>query len=153
MYTSGANNVFNDNDWGVGSTWQGEMENLGGIIDLKKGGYTSLEKFRLIAAATIKILEDYVDGSTEKYILNRSQLTHMLGLVEKIPDYEYKNPSAFAIGYTIAINSNYTTLQIDEQTFTVISTINNKIDDKSYTFLSDSDIIRYARLCLLNKIK
>ncbi|AHL67524.1 hypothetical protein DH26_gp025 [Chloriridovirus anopheles1] len=62
---------------------------LGGVVNLKKSGYTVSEKFRLIAAATIKLMNETHD--TE--VLSEAGLTRMLGLVEQMPDFEFKNPS------------------------------------------------------------
>lgn len=119
---------------------------LGGVINLKKSGYTSLEKFKLIAAATIKLLNEIND--TE--VLSDAGLTRMLGLVEKIPAYEFKNPSAFAMGFIIALNSKH--LNINKEWLNKIIDLNKEIEDKIVK-ISDFDIVRYTRLCLLNKFK
>ena len=120
---------------------------LGGVIDLKKSGYTIDEKFKLIAVATIQIIND------SEEILNNHQIAHMLRLVEKVPDFEYKNPSAFVMGYMVAINSNYQTLEIDKNMLETILKINVDIEDKLFHKIENTDIIRYTRLCLLHKIK
>lgn len=120
---------------------------LGGAINLKKSGYTNEEKFKLIAAATIKIINDYEE------LLSNPSLTRMLSLVDRIPDFEYKNPSAFAMGYIVALSSNYTTLEIDRNMLETVFKINDEIDDKIFSKIENVDILRYARLCLLNKLK
>jgi hypothetical protein len=120
---------------------------LGGAINLKKSGYTNEEKFKLIAAATIKIINDYEE------LLSNPSLTRMLSLVDHIPDFEYKNPAAFAMGYIVALSSNYTTLEIDRDMLETVFKINVDIDDKIFSKIENVDILRYARLCLLNKLK
>jgi hypothetical protein len=122
---------------------------IGGVVNLKKSGYTVNEKFRLIAAATIKIMNDFEFEEA----LTDAQLAHMLTLVEKIPDFQYKNPSAFAMAYVVAINSNYKTIEINKQVLTTVLQINGEIEDKLFSKIDDSDIIRYTRLCLLNNLK
>ena len=122
---------------------------LGGTINLRKSGYTINEQFKLIAAATVKLLGDF----EFEHSLSTSGLTHMLSLVEKIPDFEYKNPSAFAFGYIAAINSDYTTHQINKPVLEQVFKINREIEDKLFTKIDDIDIVRYTRLCLLHKLK
>lgn len=130
---------------------------LGGVINLKKSGYTVNEKFKLIALATINLIND-LDFSPShsgkaKYTLQNDEIKHVLSLVEKIPDFEYKNPSAFVMGYLVAIHSNYTTIEINKNVLKDIFHINNEIDDELFTKIEDVDIVRYTRLCLFNKLK
>lgn len=120
---------------------------LGGAINLKKSGYTTEEKFKLIATATIKIMNEYEE------LLSDPGLTRMLTLVEKIPDFEYKNPSAFAMGYVVALNSNYKTLEIDQEMLETVFKINREIEDRIFSKIENVDIVRYVRLCLLNNLK
>lgn len=122
---------------------------LGGAVNLKKSGYTINEKFKLIAASTLKIISDFEFEEALSY----PQMTHMLSMVEKIPDYEYKNPSAFAMAYMVAIHSNYKTLEIDKNMLESIFKINKEIEDKLFAKIDEVDIIRYVRLCLLNNIR
>lgn len=122
---------------------------LGGVINLRKSGYTINEQFKLIAAATAKLLNEF----EFEYSLSISGVTRMLTLVEKIPDFEYKNPSAFAFGYIVAINSDYTTLQINKTVFEQVCKMNKEIEDKLFAKIEDIDIVRYTRLCLLQKLK
>lgn len=122
---------------------------LGGVVNLKKSGYTINEKFKLIASSTLKIISDFEFEEALSY----PQMTHMLSMVEKIPNYEYKNPSAFALAYMVAIHSNYKTLEINKTMLESIFQINKEIEDKLFSKIENADIVRYVRLCLLNNIK
>lgn len=122
---------------------------LGGVINLKKSGYTTNEKFKLIALATINIIND-LDGNIT---LNIDEITHLLSLVEKIPDFEYKNPSAFVMGYLVAIQSDYNNIKINKNVLEDVLQINTYIEDQLFSKIEDVDIIRYTRLCLFNKLK
>lgn len=122
---------------------------LGGVINLKKSGYTNSEKFKLIALATINIINDL----NEKIMLNVDEITHLLSLVEKVPDFEYKNPSAFVMGYLVAIHSDYNNIQINKNMFDNMVQINTYIEDQLFAKIEDVDILRYTRLCLFNKLK
>jgi hypothetical protein len=123
---------------------------LGGAINLKKSGYSNEEKFKLIALSTINVLNDL---DYDDRILSNPEITHMLSLVEKIPDYKYKNPSAFVMGYMVAKQSNYNTLEINKNMLQTVLDMNKKIEDELFSYVGDIDIIRYTRLCLLNKLK
>lgn len=121
-----------------------------GMINLKRGNYTTSEKFKLIAVATINVINDY-DVSE---ILSNAQILHMLTLVEeKIPDFQYKNPSAFVMGYIVAINSDYKNLRINTDVLETIFEINKNIDEKIFSKIDNVDILRYTRLCLLHNLK
>ncbi|CCV01699.1 hypothetical protein IIV22_022R [Invertebrate iridescent virus 22] len=122
---------------------------LGGVINLKKSGYTINEKFKLIALATINIIND-LDGNIT---LNLDEITHLLSLVEKIPDFEYKNPSAFVLGYLVAIQSDYTNIKINKNVLEDVLEINTYIEDQLFSKIENADIVRYTRLCLFNKLK
>ncbi|CCV01867.1 hypothetical protein IIV30_021R [Invertebrate iridescent virus 30] len=122
---------------------------LGGVINLKKSGYTINEKFKLIALATINIIND-LDGNIT---LNLDEITHLLSLVEKIPDFEYKNPSAFVLGYLVAIQSDYTNIKINKNVLEDVLEINTYIEDQLFSKIENVDIVRYTRLCLFNKLK
>lgn len=122
---------------------------LGGVINLKKSGYTINEKFKLIALATINIIND-LDGNIT---LNLDEITHLLSLVEKIPDFEYKNPSAFVLGYLVAIQSDYTNIKINKNVLENVLEINTYIEDQLFSKIENVDIVRYTRLCLFNKLK
>jgi len=125
--------------------------NLGtGLINLKIGNYTPSEKFKLIAAATINTINDY-DVSE---IISNAQTIHMLSLVdENIPDFEYKNPSAFVMGYLVASQSDYQRITINQDVLDDIIQINKDIEDQLFSKIEDVDIVRYTRLCLLNKLR
>jgi Family of unknown function (DUF5770) len=123
---------------------------LGGAINLKKSGYTIEEKFKLIVLATINVINDL---DIENMVLSSPEITHVLSLVEKIPDFQYKNPSAFVLGYIVAMYSDYKTLDIDESVLEICFQINKEIEDNLFTKIENDDIIRYTRLCLINKIK
>jgi hypothetical protein len=121
-----------------------------GLINLKIGNYTPNEKFKLIAVSTIKIINDY-DVSE---LISDAQTTRILSLVdEKIPDFQYKNPSAFVMGYVVAINSDYKTLEIDKSMLKTIFEVNKNIEQRLFSKIDNVDIIRYTRLCLLHKLK
>jgi hypothetical protein len=120
-----------------------------GLINLKIGNYTPNEKFKLIAASTIKIINDY-DVSE---LITDAQATHILTLDEKIPDFQYKNPSAFVMGYIVAVNSNYKTLEINRSTLETVFEINKNIEQRLFSKIDNVDIIRYTRLCLLHNLK
>jgi hypothetical protein len=123
---------------------------LGGAINLKKSGYTIEEKFKLIVLATINVINDL---DIESMVLSNPEITHVLSLVEKIPDFQYKNPSAFVLGYMVAMHSDYSTLEIGESALELCFQINKEIEDNLFTKIENDDIIRYTRLCLINKIK
>ena len=121
-----------------------------GLINLKIGNYTPSEKFKLIAASTIKTINDY-DVSE---LITDAQTTHMLTLIdEKIPDFQYKNPSAFVMGYIVAIHSNYKTLEINKNMLETVFEINRNIEQRLFSNIDHDDIIRYTRLCLLHNLK
>jgi hypothetical protein len=123
---------------------------LGGTINLKKSGYTISEKFRLIALVTITIINDLDFNQT----LNPKQITHILeNVVDRIPAFEYKNPSAFVMGYMVAQHSNYANVSIDKEALADMIRINREIREQLSTVIEDVDIVRYTRLCLLNKLK
>jgi hypothetical protein len=123
---------------------------LGGAINLKKSGYTIEEKFKLIVLATINVINDL---DIENMVLSNPETTHVLSVVEKIPDFQYKNPSAFVLGYMVAMHSDYSTLEIDKSALELCFHINKEIEDNLFTKIENDDIIRYIRLCLINKIK
>ncbi len=119
-----------------------------GLINLKIGNYTPNEKFKLIAASTIKTINDY-DVSE---LLTDAQTTRMLTLVdEKIPDFQYKNPSAFVMGYIVALNSEM--LEINKNMLETVFEINKNIEQRLVSKIDNVDIIRYTRLCLLHNLK
>ena len=124
---------------------------LGGVINLKRSGYTITEKFKLISLATINIINDL--EYDERTIFTMSQITHMLNLIEKLPDYEYKNPSAFVYGYIVALYSDYKTLDLDKSILEIMFEINKEIEGQLFTKIDETDIIRYARLCLSHNLK
>jgi hypothetical protein len=123
---------------------------LGGPINLKKSGYTIEEKFKLILLSTINLINDL---DIENMVLSNLEITHMLSLVEKIPDFKYKNASAFVLGYIVAMHSNYSTLEIDKSALELCFQINKEIEDNMFTKIENDDIVRYIRLCLTHKIK
>lgn len=134
-----------------------DLLGLGGAINLKKSGYSDTDKFKLITLATIILINDIFDGDHlefgNDYTFDDSEIKYVLSLVETIPDFKYKNPSAFVLGYIPvfkrfedrsvrnkrAINKN-----ILEDTFKIY----DKIEVGLSTKLEKVDIVRYARLCL-----
>jgi hypothetical protein len=123
---------------------------LGGVINLKKSGYTLSEKFKLIAAATLKLISDLEFGESFTTV----DIAHILNQVEsKVPDWQYKNPSAFVVGYMIARNSDYIKLTIDQDSFNTAVEAIAELEGQLYTSIDNYDIIRYTRLCLINKIR
>ena len=125
---------------------------LGGAISLKKSGYSIDQKFNLIVLATINLINDL---DIESMVLSNAEKNHVLSLVnnEKIPDFQYKNPSAFVLGYMVATHSNYNTLELDQNALELCFQINSEIADNMFSKFENDDIIRYARLCLLHKIR
>lgn len=121
-----------------------------GTINLKRSGYTDMDKFKLISVATINIIND--SGMLEE-TFSIPQITHFMTVVEKIPDYKYKNPSAFTLGYMVAIKSNYNTIDINKDMLKHIHQIYNDMEEQFFSKISEADIVRYTRLCLLNKLK
>ena len=119
---------------------------LGGLVNLRKSGYTVEEKFKLIAAATIKIMNEMEE------VLSDTGIIKMLDMVTKLPDFEFKNPSAYALGYVVSLSSlNNSNLELDKVMLENIFTLNKEIEDKLFTKIENTDIIRYARLCLLSR--
>lgn len=137
-----------------------DLLGLGGPVNLKKSGYSDIDKFKLITLATIVLINDIFDGNIDHsstggndYTFDNSEIKYILSLVESIPDFKYKNPSAFVLGYIPvfkrfedrsvrgrrSINKN-----ILEDTFKIYE----KIEVGLSTKLEKADIIRYARLCL-----
>lgn len=133
---------------------------LGGVINLKKSGYSDVDKFKLIALATIILINDTFDGNINEfdgrnYTFNDSEIKYVLGLVEKIPDFKYKNPSAFILGYIPVFKkfeddskSVKGKRSIDKSILEDTFKFYEKIEDGLSTKLENTDIVRYARLCL-----
>lgn len=133
---------------------------LGGVINLKKSGYSDVDKFKLIALATIILINDTFDGNINEfdgrnYTFNDSEIKYVLGLVEKIPDFKYKNPSAFILGYIPVFKkfeddskSVKGKRSIDKSILEDTFKFYEKIEDGLSTKLENADIMRYARLCL-----
>ena len=128
---------------------------LGGAINLKKSGYTDLEKFKLIAVATIVLINDLNFDSDEfdgNYTFSDSEIKSVLEMVEKIPDFKYKNSSAFVLGYIPVFKaeerSNRNQRYIDKNVLKDTFKIYEKIQEDLTTKLEQVDIVRYARLCL-----
>jgi len=134
---------------------------LGGAISLKKSGYTEEEKFKFIVVITISLINklDIEDLTVDKKfsgdrIVSRDATANLLNQVRKVPDFQYKNPSAFVLGYLVAVYSDYGTLSIDKDVLKTVFKIYKDIEDElMFTAIEESDIIRYTRLCLINKIK
>lgn len=128
---------------------------LGGAIDLKKGRFTLEEKFKLFVLLTINVINELNVQDLED--ISWAEKIHILSLAEKIPDFQYKNSPAFVLGYMVAIRSNYKTLDIDKEALNTVFEINKQlkeIEDEIIIFkIEEADILRYTRLCLLNKIK
>jgi|APFre7841882630_1041343.scaffolds.fasta_scaffold01107_2 hypothetical protein len=146
---------YDDDEGGFANEWNAYERTgggdvglgLGAAIDLKRGGYTPEEKFKLIAVSTVS----HMNETTE--VLSREGIAHMLEMAGKLPDLEYKNPSAFVMGYIVGLRSNFTTLEIDRKSLESMFKINENIAGKISSKISHSDIIRYTRLCLISKIK
>lgn len=120
---------------------------VGGVINLKKSGYTEKEKFKLIAAATMKLIND------QEELFSNQEINHMLSLVEKIPNFENKNPSVFAVAYYVAIHSNFKDLTLNKPILKKMVYLSSLINDQLFTRVEEIDIIRYARMCLFFKIR
>lgn len=135
---------------------------LGGVINLKKSGYTDIDKFKLIAIGTIVLINDLFDGNIDhsefngrNYTFVDAEIRYILNLAEKIPDYKHKNSSAFVLGYipvfkrfeedSDGVQKNHKNINksILEDTFKIYE----KIEDDLSTKIDKTDIIRYARLC------
>ena len=134
-----------------------DLLGLGGTINLKKSGYSDTDKFKLITLATIILINDIFDGDHlefgNNYTFDDSEIKYVLSLVETIPDFKYKNPSAFVLGYIPVFkrfedrsvrNKRSINKNILEDTFKIY----DKIEDGLSTKLEKVDIVRYARLCL-----
>lgn len=123
---------------------------LGGIVNLKKSGYSVEDKFKLIAVATISRMNDNTP------VLSDDGLVRMTNGMQKIPLYEFKNPSAYAMGFVVAIASprirNLEEPDLDVKRLNTVFRINSEIEDRLDTKIDKTDIVRYARMCLLNKI-
>jgi hypothetical protein len=87
------------------------------------------------------------------YTFDDSEIKYVLSLVETIPDFKYKNPSAFVLGYIPVFkrfgdrsvrNKRSINKNILEDTFKIY----DKIEVGLSTKLEKVDIVRYARLCL-----
>ena len=122
---------------------------LGEPINLRKGGYTAEEKFKLIVLATINSINDL---NIENMVFTNTEISYILDIVEKIPDFRYKNPVAFVLGYMVAMHSDYNTLEINKNKLDLVFEANNELKD-DIAKVEEVDIVRYTRLCLLHKIK
>lgn len=133
---------------------------LGGAVNLKKSGYTDIEKFKLIALATIIIInelfnENYNEEFNGKnYTFNADEIKYILSLIEKIPDFKYKNASAYVLGYIPVFKrfeNNTKSIRgqrsIDKYILEDTFKIYDKIEPELSTKIGKTDIIRYARLC------
>lgn len=134
-----------------------DLLGLGGAINLKKSGYSDTDKFKLITLATIILINDIFDGDHlefgNDYTFDDSEIKYVLSLVETIPDFKYKNPSAFVLGYIPVFkrfgdrsvrNKRSINKNLLEDTFKIY----DKIEAGLSTKLEKVDIVRYARLCL-----
>lgn len=132
---------------------------LGGAINLKKSGYSDIDKFKLITLATIILINDLFDGNDHSefnndYTFDDSEIKYILSMIETIPDFKYKNPSAYVLGYmpvfkrfdNIVAQKGKRSINkiILEDTFKIYE----KIEMGLSTKLEKVDIVRYARLCL-----
>lgn len=123
---------------------------LGSAISLKRSGNTIEEIFKYIVRITINLINNL---DIQNMVLTIPETIHMLNLVEKIPDFQYKNPHAFVLGYIVAIHSDYGSLKIDKDALELCFQINKEVEDSLFTKIENEDIVRYTRLCLINKIK
>lgn len=129
---------------------------LGGAINLKKSGYSDIDKFKLISLATISLINDLFDGNFDEfdgrnYTFNDSEIKYALNMVESLPDFKYKNPSAFILGYLPVFKlykSEKGKRKIDKIILQDTFKIYEKIEAGLSTKLENIDILRYARLCL-----
>lgn len=133
---------------------------LGGAINLKKSGYSISDKFKLIALATIILINDLFDGNVDdfngrNYTFSEPEIKYVLSLIESIPDFKYKNPSAFILGYLPVFKkfeNNGQSIKgkrtIDKSVLEDTFKIYDKIESGLTTKIEDIDILRYARLCL-----
>ena len=137
---------------------------LGATINLKKSGYTDIDKFKLISAATINLINDInfddEDFNGRDYTFSEVEIKSILDMVEKIPDFKYKNPPAFVLGYIPVfirfgadqqkINVVRDQRSIDKNVLKDTFKIYEKIEAELTTKLDHVDIVRYAR-CLTLK--
>lgn len=119
---------------------------LGGITSLRKSGYSIEDKFKLISVATI----NRMNNNTR--VLSDEGLVRMTNGMKKIPLYEFKNPSAYAMGFVVAIATKRGGTDLDLEKLNMVFRINSEIEDELDTKIDKTDIIRYARMCLLNKL-
>jgi hypothetical protein len=120
---------------------------LGEIINLRKSGNSVEDIFKTIAVATI----NRMNNNTR--VLSDDGLVRMTNGMKKIPLYEFKNPSAYAMGFVVAIATKGGGTDLDLKKLNMVFRINSEIEDELETKIDKTDIIRYARMCLLNKIK
>jgi hypothetical protein len=134
---------------------------LGGTINLKKSGYTDTEKFKLIALATIILINDLFDGeishiefNNKNYGFKDPEIKYILDLSENLPDFKYKNPSAYIFGYIPVFKrfdgskSIKGKRSIDKEALQDSYNIYEKIEPGLSVKFDIVDILRYARLCL-----
>jgi len=139
-----------------------DLLGLGGAINLKKSGYSDIDKFKLIALATIVLINDIFDGNLDyeefdgnNYTFDDPEIKYVLSMVETLPDFKYKNASAYVLGYIPVFkrfgddrksvrNKRSINKNILQDTFKIYE----KIEAGLSTKLEKVDIVRYARLCL-----
>lgn len=115
-----------------------------GNVNLKKGGYTMEEKFKVISSATVNAMNDV------KHVLSDDGLNSMFDKLGLIPLLEYKNPSAFVMGYIVYLASNPNTMEINIDVLLDLINVNKQIENQLITKVKNTDIVRYTRLCLIN---
>jgi hypothetical protein len=133
-------------------------------VTLRQGNYSSEDKFKLIARATIIIINEVLKSTftdenrgnlhqeSDSPELSVFQIKNMLDTVSKVPDLKHKNPSAFALGYMVAVHSDYKTFKINPSIMTRIVDAYTVAKSEILTSIDITDIVRYSRFCLLNGI-
>lgn len=142
---------------------------MGDAVNLRYGNYSAEEKFKLIARATVNIINDilpyYSDqtlsdrrhlGGSLNFTISTDQISLMLDQATKLPDFQFKNPSAFALGYMIVAGSTSKSGRLDQIDRTVFERVvraYTESKDQFTTKMENVDILRYARLCIANNIR
>lgn len=82
-------------------------------------------------------------GSRSESEISATEINNMITLSSKIPKIQYKNPTAYILGYMVSKGGK----EIDKKIYSnVVKTYLPHVDPK--IGLTEPDIIRYARLCI-----
>ena len=93
-----------------------------------------LSRFRLYVNAIARNLND------KETIITESSIRYIIEQAQFIDNIKYKNPAAYVLGYII-LQDNMTDINMNMFKYTV----ENIIDNASIHFVTQPDIIRYAR--------